>query len=500
MERNSEWLRTFEDSLWLIVITAFTVGYGDIYPRTFLGRAISIAAGVLGVIFAALGTAALSNKLSWTTAEFNVSKLLMKSVIEKKLAYRAVVYLQRTFRRITNRGSNHYCLSRETALRKDRQEWVEAKQEYNSFKQNQDNMELLLKGILDDSGKIGKVTQFLHDHEATKDWISSVTKGSNHPLQLVTSVNILEEQLKNLNSVTAAALEKRTNPSTSIASAKEKQPKPIQRLVDPNDSSVESLIQELHGLCDILDENNKDLDWFANEINTRIRGKAGDVGPDWQSSSSLPFSRQDHPIQEQVPTSNMQSLDYSKGSHSQIPPMNSSLGQGQHPNVPDYVSAIQQQAAAQMQMQTALITKLFEALESPKAYRSRSHGRDRSRSRNGRKDRSRSASAHSHRSRFHHADAAAYNEADEDDQDQVAHSSTHSSNINKSTRVPQPRVFPEDGEVWVDEDETSAISSLPNSLPNSRPVSASMHALANASEQITPRMESRSSRPRAQRF
>jgi hypothetical protein len=32
-ERNNEWLRTFQDSLWLIVITAFTIGYGGPAPK-----------------------------------------------------------------------------------------------------------------------------------------------------------------------------------------------------------------------------------------------------------------------------------------------------------------------------------------------------------------------------------------------------------------------------------------------------------------------------------
>jgi hypothetical protein len=50
--------------------------------------------------------------------------------------------------------------------------------------------------------------------------------------------------------------------------------------------------------------------------------------------------------------------------------------------------------------------------------------------------------------------------------------------------------------VWIDEDQDSFSSSLPNSVPNSRPVSAASHVAAvNAGEQPTPRMAGQSGRP-----
>ncbi len=187
------------------------------------------------------------------------------------------------------------------------------------------------------------------------------------------------------------------------------------------------------------------------------------------------------------------------GSHPLVPPINLSLGQSQYPNVPEYINAMQQQAAAQMQMQTALMTKLFEALESPKGDRSRSRGRNRSRSRNSKKERGRSASSHSRRSRSRHADGSEFYDEDLIDEERPARSATPLSRNQRSNRVLERGTFPADGEVWVDEDENSAFSSLPNSLPNSRPASATMHVFANASEHPTPRMERQFSRPRPQR-
>ena len=490
-ERNNEWLRTFQDSLWLIVVTAFTIGYGDIYPKTFPGRAISITAGILGVIFAALGTAALSNKLAWTTAEYNVSKLLLKSVMEKKLANQAIIYLQRTYRRITNRAPNRCWSRHESRQRKDREDWIETKQEHNAFQQNQNNMELLLKGILDDSGKINKVARFLNDHDATKEWIATVTKGNNHPLQLQVSVNLLEEQLNNLKSLAAAALEKQKSQGGDSASAVVKR----EHIVDPNDDVIDSLILELNSLCDVLDENNKDLEWFANEIDARVRGKkrVNGPGPSWQTSSDVHPEPQHH-HQQQPQTSHLQPTTFSAPVASPLQPMYLP-GQAQSQAFPESIAAMQQQAALQMQLQTALMAKLLQALESPRRNRGQSSGRNRSRSRNRGDGRGRSASTHSRRSRSRHVEAIYSSE--EEGRDQFSHqtASRRNSRILRSNGAQQDE-FSVDGEVWVDDVDSAA-----SSRPSSRPQSAFQHVLAdpqnddaNSNGQPTPRIADQASR------
>jgi voltage-gated potassium channel len=41
---------SFGDSMYFVLITATTVGYGDIVPTTMWGRVASLAAGVLGLL------------------------------------------------------------------------------------------------------------------------------------------------------------------------------------------------------------------------------------------------------------------------------------------------------------------------------------------------------------------------------------------------------------------------------------------------------------------
>ena len=44
----------FADSLYFAVVTALTIGYGDITAKTTLGRVASLAIGIVGVIFVGL--------------------------------------------------------------------------------------------------------------------------------------------------------------------------------------------------------------------------------------------------------------------------------------------------------------------------------------------------------------------------------------------------------------------------------------------------------------
>ena len=53
-----------ENSLWFIVITMGTVGYGDYSPQTYLGRVISFTAAISGIIISSLLILTLSRYLS----------------------------------------------------------------------------------------------------------------------------------------------------------------------------------------------------------------------------------------------------------------------------------------------------------------------------------------------------------------------------------------------------------------------------------------------------
>lgn len=50
---------SFANSLWLVAITFLSVGYGDIVPHTYCGRAISVSVGMLGAGCTALVVAVL---------------------------------------------------------------------------------------------------------------------------------------------------------------------------------------------------------------------------------------------------------------------------------------------------------------------------------------------------------------------------------------------------------------------------------------------------------
>jgi potassium intermediate/small conductance calcium-activated channel subfamily N protein 2 len=62
--------------MWNVLITMTTVGYGDFYPKSHLGRMIGIIVAFWGVFYVSLFVVALNNILNFLPAEGKAYNLL----------------------------------------------------------------------------------------------------------------------------------------------------------------------------------------------------------------------------------------------------------------------------------------------------------------------------------------------------------------------------------------------------------------------------------------
>jgi potassium intermediate/small conductance calcium-activated channel subfamily N protein 2 len=77
--------------IWLTLLTMTTVGYGDYYPKTNVGRAICVISSVIGSVLISFIIVALTNSLNFSDFEFRVrlyfkrhSNILKKIILSKK--------------------------------------------------------------------------------------------------------------------------------------------------------------------------------------------------------------------------------------------------------------------------------------------------------------------------------------------------------------------------------------------------------------------------------
>lgn len=66
---SSNDISSFENALWLTIITMTTVGYGDYYPRTIFGRIIDVILVVWGTFIVSLMVVVLTNTLNMDQSE-----------------------------------------------------------------------------------------------------------------------------------------------------------------------------------------------------------------------------------------------------------------------------------------------------------------------------------------------------------------------------------------------------------------------------------------------
>jgi len=83
----------FSDVLWSIIITMLTVGYGDVYPSTLEGRALSITSSMIGIMLNSMLMVTITNLVNFEGNEKIVFDLLERLELkdqQKTLSYKMI--------------------------------------------------------------------------------------------------------------------------------------------------------------------------------------------------------------------------------------------------------------------------------------------------------------------------------------------------------------------------------------------------------------------------
>lgn len=96
--------KEYADCLWYVMVTFATIGYGDLAPKTIVGRIIGVAAVLTGLSFSALITARLTDFLNLDAQQFHAKSMLWSEMWENKLINAAVIVIQRKYRSFKSTG------------------------------------------------------------------------------------------------------------------------------------------------------------------------------------------------------------------------------------------------------------------------------------------------------------------------------------------------------------------------------------------------------------
>ncbi|VDM96136.1 unnamed protein product, partial [Onchocerca ochengi] len=85
------------NSIWFIIVTFMSVGYGDIVPNTYCGRTLAITTGIVGAGVSSALIAVISRKLELSRAEKHVNNFMADSKLTNQRKNAAALVLQQTW-------------------------------------------------------------------------------------------------------------------------------------------------------------------------------------------------------------------------------------------------------------------------------------------------------------------------------------------------------------------------------------------------------------------
>ena len=107
-ELNESNLGNYLNDIWFTFITMTTVGYGDISPKSFFGRLISVVTCLFGVFLVGMVVVSVTSYFNLEGIESNVYKILLKSKKmeqRNKSAYNSIVQYLKSIKEIKKKKS-----------------------------------------------------------------------------------------------------------------------------------------------------------------------------------------------------------------------------------------------------------------------------------------------------------------------------------------------------------------------------------------------------------
>ena len=82
--------KSYADNFWMIIISMMTIGYGDIYPETHLGRVIIFFSAIVGMLVLSLLVVTLNNLIDFSKEEYKAYNLIVKDQANKSMKKMAI--------------------------------------------------------------------------------------------------------------------------------------------------------------------------------------------------------------------------------------------------------------------------------------------------------------------------------------------------------------------------------------------------------------------------
>ncbi|VIO99578.1 Uncharacterized protein BM_BM1789 [Brugia malayi] len=171
------------NSLWFIIVTFMSVGYGDIVPNTYCGRTLAVTTGIVGAGVSSALIAVISRKLELSRAEKHVNNFMADSKLTNQRKNAAALVLQQTW--FIHKYKNSCNKGDELRLRHHQRRFLQAIYEFRRIKWDQRKLQERGNLLLD----FGKLHNDMHETL----WEMHRTQN-----QFITQMNLLTEKIVEL--------------------------------------------------------------------------------------------------------------------------------------------------------------------------------------------------------------------------------------------------------------------------------------------------------------